>query len=62
MAYHMSELPRSLKPFDYTLHGEGHTTSISYVSDVISGYSNFYPSVIIDEVIVHEPELLKNGK
>ena len=55
MAYHMSELPRSLKPFGYTPHGEAHTTSISYVSDVIHDSINFDPSERIDE-------LLKNGK
>ena len=55
MAYHMSELSRSLKPFGYPPQGEGHTTSISYVSDVIHDSINFDPSVRIDE-------LLKNGK
>ena len=62
MAYHMSELSRSLKPFSHTPHGQEHTTSISYVSDVIPDYTHFDQSVRIDELIVHEPDFLKNSK
>ena len=52
----------SLKPFGYTPHAEGHFISISSVSDVIPDYINFDSSVHIDELIVHEPKLLKKGK
>ena len=62
MAYHMSELPRSIKPFGYTPYGEGHPTSISYASDVTPDNINFQPSVGIHELLVHKPEFLENGK
>ena len=62
MASHMSELPRSLKPFGHTPYGEGFSASTSYVSEIIPDNIGFQPSSGIHELIVHEPEFVKNGK